>query len=345
MRGTHMSIRTIVLTPAILLISGLAAQPGGEPINQTDAQGRKQGPWQRTWAESTQLRYTGQFKDDKPVGDFTYYSTKGLKESRISHYAGSDASHAWHYHPNGQLMAEGRYVGKDKDSTWNYFDESGALRSTETWKAGKLDGTMTAYFTDGTTAERRVFRKGVAQGPAEQFYPDGKPRYKADYVNGEPEGTETYFFANGRKELEGRYVNGQRDGGWTYYNENGSVKMQALYAQGKLVRTKYENGTFTEYWEEGKPKSEETYKNGKREGPFTEWYNNGAWVNEPVKLGPDGMGKTDVQRILKGQMKRREGTYKNDMIDGPVKEYDEQGKLTSAPTYVNGTPIAGDAKP
>lgn len=46
----------------------------------------------------------------------------------------------------------------------------------------------------------------------------------------------------------------------------------------------------------------------------------------PVKLGPQGGEKNEVERVLKGQTKKREGTYKNDILEGPVKEYDEKGK-------------------
>ncbi len=338
-----MHYRISICFPVLLLASTLAAQPAA--WNQKDTKGRKQGPWQRTWAESAQLRYTGQFKDDKPVGNFIYYSTTGQVESRISHYPGSNASHAVHYHPSGKLMAEGRYIGKDKDSTWNYYDDAGKLRNTEHWKAGKMDGMMTSYFADGKVAERRNFKDGKASGLAEQFYEDGTQRYRANYVNGEPEDTETFYFANGKKEIEGRYVNGDRDGKWLYYNNDGSVQMQVLYAQGKFVKQQYDNGTFKEYWDDQQLKSEYTYKNSKRNGPFTEWYDNGKWADVPVSLGPDGMAKKDVERELKGQTKKREGNYKDDLLDGPVKEYDETGKLVSTVVYAKGVPATSSAKP
>lgn len=339
-----MTFRRTFLTCFTLLATVGMAQPGAA-INKKDAQGRKQGPWQRNWAESGQLRYTGQFKDDKPVGGFIYYSTSGKEESRIDHYAGSGASHAKHFHPDGKLMAEGRYVGTDKDSTWNYYGTDGVLRSTEHWKKGKMDGEMTTFYGDGKITERRHFVNGTENGKAEQFYADGTPRYVANYVNGAPEGVETFFFRNGRKEIEGNYVDGQRDGRWAYYNEDGSMQMQVLYTQGKFVKQKYENGTFKEYWTDQQVKSETTYKNGKREGPFTEWYDNGAWTDVPIKLGPQGEEKSDVERELKGQTKKREGSYKNDVLQGPVKEYDEKGKLVSTLVYENGSPATGGVKP
>lgn len=339
-----MQLRFLLLSGFSALAFTLSAQPQPAP-NRTDAQGRKQGPWVRKWAESEQVRYTGQFKDGKPVGSFTYYSTSGKVESQLDHYPGSDASHGRHFHPNGKLMAEGRYTGQDKDSTWNYFNDDGTLRCTEHWKAGKMEGPMTTFFPDGKVAEARNFKNGLAEGLAEQFYPNGTKRYHAVYAKGEPQGTESFFFPNGRKEIEGAYTNGLKDGGWAYYNEDGSIKMQALYAQGKFVRQKYENGTFKEYWDDEQVKSETTYKNGKREGPFTEWYDNGTWTQVPMKLGPDGGAKADVERELKGQAKKREGTFRNDVLDGPVKTYNEKGALTGTVVYTNGVAADGTQRP
>jgi hypothetical protein len=37
-------------------------------LNQTDAKGRKQGEWAKTYPKSRVYQYKGQFKDDKPIG-------------------------------------------------------------------------------------------------------------------------------------------------------------------------------------------------------------------------------------------------------------------------------------
>ncbi len=339
-----MNARLFTLSLPLLLATLCMAQSGAA-INQKDAKGRKQGPWQRTWAESSQLRYTGQFKDDKPVGDFTFYSTGGKIESQIDHYPGSNASHGRHFHENGVLMAEGRYVGEAKDSTWNYYGADGILVNTEHWKNGKKDGEQVTYFPDGKVTERAHFVDSVQVGSAELFYPDGTPRYTATYVNGEPEGMETYYFANGKKQIEGQRVNGNRDGAWMYYNNDGTLQVQVLYAQGEKVKEKRENGDFKDYYDDDQLKSRITYKKGLREGPFTEWYDNGKWVTKPVELGPQGEQQQDEERELQGQTKKREGSYNHDVLDGTVKEYDESGKLLSSLDFVNGAPATGGTKP
>ena len=59
----------IKLTLLVVLLAGT----GFAQINQVDSQGRKQGKWEKTHPESAVYQYRGEFKDDKPVGKFTYY--------------------------------------------------------------------------------------------------------------------------------------------------------------------------------------------------------------------------------------------------------------------------------
>ncbi len=325
-----MNTRTFLLAGALVLSAMLTAQ-----VNQTDAKG-KQGPWERTWANSSQLRYKGQFKDDRPVGTFTYYSTVGKVESIVQHYPTGGASHAKHFHPNGKVMAEGRYVGEDKDSTWNYFDAEGHLRSTERWKAGKLNGDQEAFFAEGGLANKCSWGLGKRNGTCTEFFANGQPRRVVTYVNDIPDGVETVYYESGKKEIEGKYVKGEREGAWMHYNDDGSVQIQIYYAKGEYVKDQKENGTFKEYYPNEQPKSEVTYKNGKKDGRFVEYHDNGHFVEQPTKLGPDQNARQDTERVLQGQTIKREGTYRNDLLEGDVKEYDEAGKLLKTTTYTAG---------
>jgi antitoxin component YwqK of YwqJK toxin-antitoxin module len=235
-------------------------------------------------------------------------------------------------------MAEGRYAGQEKDSVWTYFDTKGAKRAIERWTVGKKDGEQLTYYADGKVAEKSTWVKGVQQGPFEQFFDNGQPKHRATYQQGEPEGVVTFFYPSGKKEIEGGMVNGDRDGTWYYFNEDGTVQIQVLYQQGEYVKDRKENGTFKEFYDDDKLKSEVTYKAGKKEGRFTEWNNDGAWTTKPVQLGPQGGEKSDMERVLEGQTKKREGTYKNDLLEGEVKEYDDHGKLLRTVNYVAGQP-------
>lgn len=335
-----LSIQRLVLASALLLwlIPSIAQPPAGE-VNLTDAQGRKQGTWTKTWPNG-KTRYMGQFRDDKPWGSFRHYSEDG-KLATVQEYAPDGVtSRATHYHPNGQVMARGKYVGQQKDSTWNYFDEAGIAQSVERYKQGKLDGERVVYYDNGQIAELTTFKLGVQHGPWKQFFMNGTPKAKAEFVNGEPEGTMSWFYPDGGKEIEGKVVNGQRDGVWIYYNEDNSIQLTMAYTMGELANTRYMNGSFKEYYDDDQLKLEVTYKDGKKNGPFKEYYPNGKQVKRTVPGDPNMGIQPEEEIVWDGQVVKRTGTYKNDQLDGEVKEMAENGSVTVVQTWAAGQLIS-----
>ncbi|MBK8497601.1 MAG: toxin-antitoxin system YwqK family antitoxin [Flavobacteriales bacterium] len=329
-----MRLRSLFLLTVLSLAAITSAQPPAAP-NVTDAQGRKQGPWAKSWPNGG-VRYQGQFKDDKPVGEFKHFDEEGRLSTVQRHAGDGRVSRAEHFHADGGLMAAGKYVGQAKDSTWNFYGTDGKLRKVERYANGALNGEQLTYYPSGQVAESEMRVNGQQQGPYKSWFPNGKPKSEATYLHGEPEGRMTFWFPDGKKEIEGNAVNGDRDGTWYYFNPDGTLQLQALYSKGELVKERFENGKFTEYYDDEQVKSEVTYKKGKRDGPFTEWYDNGRWVMKPMQPDPERGTPGEVERVLEGQKKRREGTYVNAMLEGEVKEYDEQGKLVKTTRYAGG---------
>jgi antitoxin component YwqK of YwqJK toxin-antitoxin module len=200
-----------------------------------------------------------------------------------------------------------------------------------------LHGEQVVYYASGQVAEKEERVDGILHGPSKSWFPNGNPKSEATYVNGEPDGKMTFWFPDGKKEIEGFSVNGDRDGTWLYFNADGTIQLQALYAKGSLVKEKKENGTFKEYFEDEQVMSETTYKKGKREGKFVEYYDNGTWSMKPVAGDPVMGTPGDMERVLQGQTKKREGTYVNDLLEGEVMEYDEKGKVLKVTRYIAGT--------
>ncbi len=325
--------RHLLLSTLFLCAMASHAQPG--EINRTDAQGRKQGIWAKAW-DNGKLRYQGQFKDDKPTGEFKHYDEEGKVTTIQVYDEDGRVSRARHFHPDGSLMAQGRYVGQQKDSTWNYYDDDGQLRRVENFQNGQLDGEVRVYFHTGHLAEKDLFEKGKKQGPSKSWYPTGELRSELEFVEGLPQGRMIIYYPNGRKEFEGPLKNGERHGTWFQFNGDGSVHRRLSYLNGELKEEVRENGTFTEYYPDEKPRSEITYRKGKKEGPFVEYHDTGEWVIVPRPADPVTGERADVMRELKGQTKKIEGRYKNDLLDGEVREYDERGRLLKVTTYEAG---------
>ena len=302
-------------------------------MNRSDAQGRKQGTWVKAWP-SGKVRYEGAFKDDRPIGEFKHFDEEGTLTSIQQHAGDGKVSRARHFHPNGALLATGKYVAQKKDSTWSYFDTSSQLRKVERYANGALHGVQEVYYASGRLAEQESFEQGLRQGESKGWFEGGSLRSEATYAKGEPEGKMTFYYPSGKKEIEGKMVNGDRDGTWYYFNTDGSLQLQVLHRQGVLVKERKENGTFKEYYDDEQLMSEVTYKVGKREGPFVEYYNNGRWEVKPMPSDPVKGAPPDMERTLQGQTRKREGTYRNDQLEGEVREYDEKGKLISTTVYL-----------
>ena len=92
-----------------------------QSVNQIDNSDRKQGVWTKTYKNGN-VKYKGQFKDDKPQGLFYYYYSSGelQAEKEFFHNVIAAATHI--FYKNVKLKAAGIYVNELKDSTWNYYN-------------------------------------------------------------------------------------------------------------------------------------------------------------------------------------------------------------------------------
>ncbi|WP_157760843.1 toxin-antitoxin system YwqK family antitoxin [Chitinophaga caeni] len=152
---------------------------GQNKINQSDAQGRKQGYWV---VEMPALRgeraYTmeGTYKDGKKDGPWKKFNHAGDIISMESFRNDKLHGPVKYYYPNGQLSLEGSYLAQEirrdsarvydiatdenkmqavefdgqsvKNGWWKMYDERGHLLSQEYYKKGELIKVPT--FTDST---------------------------------------------------------------------------------------------------------------------------------------------------------------------------------------------------
>lgn len=205
----------------------------------TDAQGKKQGYWKKKDPKSEKLIYEGMFKDDKPQGVFKYYYPYDTVKAIINFKQDGKYAYAKLFHPNGKIMASGKYVGESvKDSVWLYYDMFGVLVSKENYVLGKKEGKSLVYLTDGKIAEERNYKNDLQHGPFKQFYDGTKLKGEGNYINGKQEGKCTYYFPNGVAAASGFYKNGLRTGPWIYKEQDGKIKEKELYENGQLADKK-----------------------------------------------------------------------------------------------------------
>lgn len=132
-----------------------------------------------------------------------------------------------------------------------------------------------------------------------------KTEYEIDTVKNVKHGVFKMYHADGKTvSIERQYKNDTLLGAEKLYHESGKLKFEASYTEGKY------DGAFKEYFEDGKILQEGLYKADALEGEIKTYYPNG-------KL-------------------REKVTFAGGVENGPFEEYLEDGNIKARGTYQNG---------
>lgn len=196
-----------------LLFSAMAVfAEGGEPkatlskieqeegeINQTDENGRKQGPWIVFGKDKPDAGYPaegkveeGPYKDDRKDGQWIKYHKDGITPRLI-----------------------GEYVNGRPNGPYKKIYENGQVKEEGIFTKGKQVGTKKMYYEDGTVAQEKTFNE-----------------------EGKEEGVQRYFYPNGQVEFEYTKKNGVNSGTAVRYTESGEVKETITYGADGEVASK-----------------------------------------------------------------------------------------------------------
>jgi antitoxin component YwqK of YwqJK toxin-antitoxin module len=308
--------------------------------NRTDPQGRKQGYWIKS--EEGRKKYEGQFRNDKPFGKFTYYHTNGKVKAITNYSLDGQIARTKMFDTDGLLEAEGKFLDKQKDSTWIFYFKGGAtISSTEEWKNGKKDGMVKTYYPSGKLSTECPFVNDQPHGLCKEYFTTGTIKKEYTYEHGLLEGTFKIYHLNGLPDAVGKYQKSLKVGDWVEYLENGKIKTRRTFRGGILYKESKENGKFTDYYDDGIPKLEVEYKDGKKNGPFREYYDVGQFkhVQKAVQNEEMSGGSAETVEVLEGQKLKTEGAYVNDKLDGKITTYDEKGKVVKTENYKEGVII------
>jgi antitoxin component YwqK of YwqJK toxin-antitoxin module len=213
--------------------------------NVTDAKGLKQGPWSKKYLGTSIYEYKGQFKDNLPVGTFTYYYKNTKIKAIIKHGEGAKRSEAIFYHDNGVIMSKGIYLNLKKDSIWQNYGPSGKLSNLETYKNDKLEGKKVIYYVpENPSVKTQIvlselqYKGGKLNGQALHYFDNGSIKEKGSYIEDRKVGIwETYHF-NGRKSGLQRFKNGIKHGWCFVYDETGKELGRSYFYYGKRLTGK-----------------------------------------------------------------------------------------------------------
>lgn len=350
------SIKTALTLSLFLLSIFLFAQPpslpegkAGVDYNLLDLQGKKHGTWVRTYEDGI-IYYTGQFEHGTPTGTFNFYYDSAELMSEVKHLEGADYTFVKSYEKNGALMSEGHYraelvegtLERLKDGAWKFY-ANGRLVSEEEFKMGIPHGTSISYYSDGKVAETARYSDGLKDGPWKQYFDNGKPKAEGTYTRGDFDGDIVYYHPNGVKLIQGTYVRGMKDGTWIKFTSGGDIELVTAYKMGTKTAERRENGEFMDYYDSGIPSANHNYSDGKKDGPFTEWYDQGEWTKVPLDKPQPG-GGIQFKQKLEGTQISREGDYMDGELEGEITYYNEEGRIMRIEVYEGGELISSTEK-
>lgn len=317
----------------------------GKDYNLTDAKGKRQGPWIRVYNSNPKaLLYKGQFLNGEPTGTWEWYYPTGELMTLMNHIKGETVTDNKNFYDDGKtLMSEGRFElktieGKQKrcrEGLWKLYSRSGIVLAEENYLDSLLHGACKYYYASGKAVSLHQYVKGIKNGPFIDYYENGKKEREGTYVADDFDGTYKSWNENGTLESEGSFIKGAKNGTWYFYNGNGELEVSILYDRGVEKKRKYNKGTFKEYYESGIPKSEYSYENGKKDGPFTEWFEIGQFVQVPSSKEDLELGITHREK-LDGTQIKKQGDYVNDLLEGEVIYFTEKGQIEKIEVYVSG---------
>ncbi|MFT3794102.1 hypothetical protein [Flavobacterium sp.] len=131
----------------------------------------------------------------------------------------------------GDALVTGEYEAGSKSKEWNYYFNSGTLKSKDNYKAGKKDGLSTVYNKNGTLTMVRHFSDDKINGLYED-YDNGVLNGKYYFANGEKNGPYTTYEADGSIASEGFNENDENNYVKTFYRFDGSVLNKSTYING-----------------------------------------------------------------------------------------------------------------
>ena len=228
--------KIVLISLAIMMM----LQAGGQEFlsthrNEVDAQGRKQGLW-KGFDGNGNLKYEGNFKDGKPIGEFRYYYPEGGIQAVTMNYDNGRVVYAKTYFKNSKLMAMGKYVDQMKDSTWHYYSEAnGSLAAEEIYINTSKEGIWKTFYPSGAVVEEITYKNDQKNGPWVQYFTDGSVKSKGTYIDDELEGLFTVHYLNGKVEVSGTYKHSMKDGIWMYFTDIEEAERKEVYKNGKLV--------------------------------------------------------------------------------------------------------------
>jgi uncharacterized protein len=183
-----------------------------------------------------------------------------------SEYSFKDGRQIVYYdYSTGFKKSEGILLKGIKEGYWTEWHSNGQKSFEGNYNNGLRAGKVVVFSTEGTVIWDGDYKEGKKHGTG--ILKDKLITYRGEWDMDKKNGVFVEISINNTKS-EGQYVNDLKQGVWTEWFPNGKKKSEAQYTNGKI-----ENGYYDEWYDNGHKKEEKAYLNGQLNGMHSQWYN------------------------------------------------------------------------
>lgn len=258
------------------------------------------------------------------------------------------------YYDNGNLASEGFSEDGKPNGYWKTYHENGNIKSEGNRTDFKLSGIWKFYNDEGKKIKEITYENGLKNGKTRDFNASGALTQVTEYRNDSIHGIRLNYFPDGKLKQKTPYKGNLKDGQARIYSkEDGRVIWLIRYEKDAVINREAINrfdaeGNKTGLWIEFHPnevkKLEGNYVNGKRDGIFKEYDENGKLLNiYDYSEGELVDNETSLDVIEQdkyyypsGQIKRIE-TKQGSKKQGFTKTFDENGNVILSQIFINDT--------
>ena len=343
-------IKSVILLVLIGLMfsDGLLAQTEYQSFTYPNGQvssegmlrdGKPDGLW-KTYYESGQLKSIGRRTDFLLDSTWVFFRENGDTSLIVNYRKDLKNGPRFTYSETEVLMEP--YVNDVKQGEGQRLDRKGHVLQTMNFVNGFEEGVSPVFDTTGLLREIVTYRKGFVMTR------EALNRYDRE---GKKHGYWKTFFDDWSLHTECYYRHGLRDGFYKEYDENGNLtKITKFVNDVEQVLTADQKPLVMqrEYYPSGKVKREASFRDGKREGVWREFdedgnvinsqtYQKGALVGQGI-VGTDGKRRGEYKEFYPDSTLRAEGLFIDGLRSGEWKFFYHNGKVQEVGSYKEGQP-------
>jgi len=301
--------------------------------------GKPDGYWQ-TFYENGNIKSEGNRKDFLLDGTWYFFSEEGDTTLVVNYSQGLKNGNRFTYLPD-EIQQE-PFVRDVKSGTGKRLDRKYRVLQLTTYEKGLEEGYSPVFDSTGLLKELLTYKKGYVVNR------ETLNRYDFD---GRKNGYWKTFYENWQTHTEQYYRHGKRDGFYKEYDANGNLLTikkyvndveQVLASEMKPLKMQHE------YYSNGKVKREVSYRDGKKEGVWREFdengnvkcsqtYKKGKLVDEGV-VDIDGKRHGEYKQFYEDSTLKVEGAYVDGLKSGTWRYYFKNGNTEQIGEYVKDKP-------